>query len=281
MVFVWKLAYLHDTISIKITQIPLDGRNGCEQLRLLLQRKDIMTQIVSGRVDRSDLVEEVEDSRSTVYRALDSLAEHDLVVEERGSYSSTPAGELLFREIERICGICGVVCEASSLLDDLPIQRVDPRAFTDAVIKTPSRYAPAEHFEPVSGLLDRASTLRVLVPTVTRRMAEEVASVDAGTELEIVMEEGEKRLRSTDESNVQIQGVIERGNTLTVRDRIPLGLVVSDDETAQICILVFRDGQTRATIWSRSKFAHMWGVDQYNHFRRKHVSSPSSSDTVD
>lgn len=73
--------------------------NAIEQLRLLLQRYDFIAHLITGTTDRTVLTDQVKFSRSTVYRALDDLADAGLLIEEHGHYTPTTHCRLLYKEI--------------------------------------------------------------------------------------------------------------------------------------------------------------------------------------
>lgn len=55
----------------------------------LLQRVNLLEYLLDTPADQSELNQELDESRSTIYRGLDTLEEHDLIEKQDGVYRVT------------------------------------------------------------------------------------------------------------------------------------------------------------------------------------------------
>lgn len=258
----------------------MSGSPEINQLHLLLQRRDIMDHIVSGTTKRTELVHEVADSRSTVYRALDSLEEQGLVDDEHGNYSPTPLGKLLFQEVNRLCETSREINNTKPLLDSIPTKSLDPRIFSDAEVRISDRYSPDEHLGPLFEAMSLSDSIRVLLPTLTRRLAEQINSIHSVDDIELILERKViERFRSLDDNQIPFQDIFNAATVITIDKHIPVGVIIISGRCPQTTLLAFRNGQIQGAIYNSSQHASIWAKAYYDQFREI-ADSPTVSPTV-
>lgn len=89
----------------------------------------MLERIVAGSTDRRELVRELDESRTTVYRGLEQLEELDLVVETNGVYAPTTFGRLVFDLFDGLGRTIDTLRDAEELLESVPEGSMDLAPF--------------------------------------------------------------------------------------------------------------------------------------------------------
>ena len=234
------------------------------QLQLLLQRKEIMKHVVSGVTDRTQLVNYIGDSRSTVYRALDDLAEEGLLVEKRGNYSPTPLAEILFEEVIDLHEMSTTVNKAEAIIQSMDGEDLVPHLFQDASVTLPTRYAPNKPFSAVSEFASGKSTLRVLIPGFIPQVITALSDHMAEAEVEVVVEEDSlATLERKSAVRAELGPLIERKGIRTTSSEIPFILLVTDRSSPSTCLVGYDNGRILGTIETTAPKAYQWATDLY------------------
>jgi len=234
-----------------------------------------MSGILSGTVERTNLVGEVDQSRSTVYRSLDSLEEHDLITEKRGKYTPTPKGKLLFQEISRVWEIGECLNSIDPLLDCLPVESIDPRVFENAKITTASRYSPDDHVKPLIELLSTSDSVRLLIPSLSKQLAEVLSSNNLDGELIIESDGFDHLLKEESSSPLNIVS-LKNLDVYIVNKRLPVGIAVSEGECDEMAIILYKDGRLHGIVENSSRYSIHWAKEYYTRFRSiAHLQEPS------
>ncbi|MFC7079415.1 hypothetical protein [Halorussus caseinilyticus] len=124
-----------------------------EQLKLLVQRRDLLIDIADGVTDRRKLASRSGYSQSTVYRALKNLADADLLNEHYGHYELTDIGDQLFGHVQELYAEANVLNEFDGLTKGPELSVIKPCVFKDATVVTTERHSPNKPLEPVCQLL--------------------------------------------------------------------------------------------------------------------------------
>ncbi|ELZ38056.1 helix-turn-helix transcriptional regulator [Halorubrum tebenquichense] len=135
----------------------------------LHKRADVFRALADAPASKPELVDRLSSSRSTVDRAIADLEDVDCVESRNGTYSLTPAGRFALAERDRYAAATRTVERAAPLLNELPRDASLPSAFlAGATVTVAGPHAPSEAATASSELLERATAMRGLAPTVLK-----------------------------------------------------------------------------------------------------------------
>lgn len=135
----------------------------------LYKRGDVFRALAGAPASKPELVDRLLSSRSTVDRAVADLADVDCVESRNGTYSLTAAGRLALAEHDRYAAATRTVERAAPLLNGLLEDVSLPSAFLDgATVAVADPHAPSEATTASSELLEEATVMRGLAPTVLK-----------------------------------------------------------------------------------------------------------------
>ncbi|GAA0518671.1 Predicted transcriptional regulator, contains HTH domain [Halorubrum aquaticum] len=136
---------------------------------VLHKRAEVFRTLEGSPASKPELVERLSSSRSTVDRAIDDLAEMDCVESRNGTYSLSATGRLALAEHDRYEAATRTIEASSSLLNGLPEGTTLPSVFLeDATVTVADPHAPSGASTGSSRLLERATAMRGLAPTVLK-----------------------------------------------------------------------------------------------------------------
>lgn len=127
-----------------------------------------MAEIVSKPGKRTELCNELDLSRSTIYRGLDQLAQQGLVTEHAGIYEPTKIGSMVYDkylELEKMAGKLSIsqeLVETVYSLEPSPPQSI----FLNATVFPSNQYVPAEKLKLVEETIRESSTVRCILSTI-------------------------------------------------------------------------------------------------------------------
>ncbi|MFB6118536.1 helix-turn-helix transcriptional regulator [Halosegnis sp.] len=154
-------------------------------LSTLARREQLLTQLREAPRAKSDLVADLDVSRSTVDRAVRKLEEAGLLERRDGVVALTLAGRLVFDEYRQFRERTDGVLAAREALAALPADTdVDPAALAGAEVTLADRTAPYRPAERQSALIERATRADLLGTAVAPRFVEAYrAAILDGTEV--------------------------------------------------------------------------------------------------
>lgn len=240
-----------------------------ECIRTLTKRGHLMERIVTGPTDRRDLVEEVEESRATVYRGLDQLAERGLVTERAGTYRPTSLGRLVFDQYRRCRDVVSSLHAADDVLQSVPADELpDPELFLTADVTLPHRHAPMRLVDRIVATLEGASEFSVLSPVVRPRILRTCHRLleDENASARFVFESPAATYLRTEYPEFAAR--FESEATLLETDqRLPFGLVVTGDPAEQVCINGYSTtGELVGVVQSDAEPALDWALSVYEKY---------------
>lgn len=211
---------------------------------LLAKRADLLTCLADGPKSQRTLREELDRSRSTVYKAVTELADHGLVVDGDDGYELTEVGRLAWRRHDDYRARLNRLVAARPLLDAIPdATRVPLAVFEHGQVIVPGRHAPERPLDRLESLGEEADILRCFSPAGMPRyftdIHERVAAGDQRAKL-VVEDDGIDRVRAAydgfeaavDESAFDVR--IADGElpfAIVLFDEVELGMFVYDAGT--------------------------------------------------
>ncbi len=251
-------------------------------LKTAIERCDYLNHLSGTPARPRDLVDELEDSRATVHRATDELAEQGLIEQRAdGSWTITQKGTLVHRTIDDAEAIVDGLERGDALLGDLP-ETVDvpPAVFSQSRFGIPTPPSPTSPLERTVEKFRRADRIRgVAMGDTVPELAETIherAAVEGELAVEYVL--------STDlfewyreDSPEKLSTVLSSSSVeVLVHDSVPLGLTVweIDGEWEMQLITYDDDGTYSGNVLSRHPVAVDWAHETVTKFQEEARVAP-------
>jgi tetratricopeptide (TPR) repeat protein/DNA-binding transcriptional ArsR family regulator len=256
----------------------IEGRDGdSEKLDVLTRRSAVLRRLADAPAHVRDLVDEMDQSRSTVNRALNELEAVDLVERTDEGYAATLAGRFALEGLAEFREELDDVVAARPVTDPLPADSPLERPAvvgSEAHLATePTPYRPLERFH---GDLADATRYRAALPVLddprqARLLYEHV--VTEGNPAELVVSPELLRALRTQFPRRMARMAETDGFRLLVGEVPPflLGLVEADDGTGPattVHAIVFNDsGGVHGLLANDAPGAVRWATDRYRAVR--------------
>ena len=138
-----------------------------DEIDVLIRRKDVLDRLCRSPAHIRDLVDDLEQSRSTVKRAVNELESIDLVERGDGGIEATVAGRLAREQLETLLSTFDDVRRANSVLEPLPSEAdIDPAVVAGSEAIRAANPTPYRALERIHDDLSDASRYRALVTTL-------------------------------------------------------------------------------------------------------------------
>lgn len=241
-------------------------------MTILTRRGKIMARVVDGISERGELREEFDESRSTIYRGLDQLADHGLIREANGRYTPTTYGHHLFREYEKHKKRFLSIMEVQELLMNIPTNELlAPSVLVDAEIFVSKKPAPISPIENIRTMVRGATKVTgfspVILPQYINLFREEFKDEMQAAEF-IVDESVIEHLQSKGEERFQKVIAMDEVTLLALSDQLPFGLFMVETPTPQMCVVLHGStGELRGVIQNDSKDAVAWAKSAFEQYR--------------
>jgi tetratricopeptide (TPR) repeat protein/predicted transcriptional regulator len=248
-----------------------DGTLDSRTLSVLTKRTGILERLADAPAHKRDLVDELDQSRSTINRAIDELSSVALVRRDDEGYTATLAGRLALDRLAAFRGELDDVVAAEDVLAPLPFDApVETATVAGGTAMRATDPAPYRALEGFHEDLADAGTYRALLPALddprhVRLLYEHVVTDDDPAEL-VVSPAVYDTLRT--EFPRRMTAMAETGDfELLVGDVPPfaLGIVGDGDGTdATAHVVVFGEhGGVHGTLANGTDGAVRWAEDCY------------------
>lgn len=134
-------------------------------LSVVARRSDVIRSLLDDPKERHVLVDHVEASKSTVYKAVTQLTERGLVESTPSGLEPTLLGVVALERYERFAQ----TAELAPLLAELPRESVDPSALVGAEAVVPDSRNVDRHHDRVEALLREGTGVRGFSPAIAPR----------------------------------------------------------------------------------------------------------------
>lgn len=237
---------------------------------VVAKRRDVLAAL-STPLSKPELVEELDTSRSTVDRAIDSLIEHSFVERTGSRYVATFAGSEALTAYEQFLSRLDALSRAQPVLAELPADvEVDPEILDDAEVVESSMAAPQAPLRAATELGDGATTLYGTGPAVLPHYIEEIGElVEDGDETELVLTEEAVAAFSAEYSDAFEQFAGADNLDIHVTDReIPYIVWIAEkpDETVS-GLIVHTDDGVRGVVNNDTDAMNEWAKARYEAFK--------------
>ena len=243
------------------------GTAATDLLELGQRRHDYLTLLASGPCHKRDLIDDLEDSRSTVDRAIEALRDCGLVARTAdGAWTATTKGHVLKETVERTCEAAAAIETADDLLEHLPCDEpVPPALFQDAVVEHADGPTPLAIAQRVLDNFAAADSVRGFAAadheTGIKDHVFDAVICDDGFEFAYVVE-ASLAAEMVAAPDLPFDDLADAPDaTVSVYDGLPFGLLLADvDGETRMTLIVYDDsGVVRGQITTTDRGAVPWG----------------------
>lgn len=242
-------------------------------LPVIAHREQLLTHLSRHAATKRDLVAELDQSRSTVDRAITELERYDLIECADRTYRTTLAGELALEELERFASRVRHVADARELLESLPAEAsLSPALFEDCEVVTTgtadSRTVPRDLEQTVR----RSNRLRLFACGYHPSLIDEyAAAIEDGTPVDVAVTETVlDRLLNDHRSTISTGIETDRIDLRVATHTLPFNLsIVRTDDESIVTIEVYENEQFLGLVatekaagveWGRTQFQDIWAA---------------------
>lgn len=135
-----------------------------ELIEVLSRRHDILRSLHDAPKERHELVDHLDDSKSTIYKGVSQLTELSLIESTPVGLQPTAFGIVALERYDELAQLT----EFRSVLAALPAGAVTPTALVDAEVVTPDSRSVDRHIARIESLLRDADRIRGFSPAISR-----------------------------------------------------------------------------------------------------------------
>jgi predicted transcriptional regulator len=134
-----------------------------ELVDLVARRHGILRALSEKPRERHQLVDDLEDAKSTVYKGVAQLLNLELIKQTEDGLRPTLFGSVALRRYEEVAQTANM----SPVLGGLPAEAIDPVVFIRSEFVTPEAGSVGRHLEYAHHLLETADDVRGVVPAAS------------------------------------------------------------------------------------------------------------------
>lgn len=207
-----------------------------ELLDVLARRHALLRAISETPRERHELVDAVDDAKSTVYKGVSQLEELGLVEGTADGLRATLFGVVVLRQYEELARTAAL----GPRLAGLPPEAIDPVVFVGSEFVSPDVGAVGRHLEHAQELLASAGTVRGVVPIASTDNVGLIRTQVADGEMDAEFVISDELADSFGDATVQ--SLLDDGLTLHRTSRpVPFGVFVISGDPVRMAV-EFRDG---------------------------------------
>lgn len=247
-------------------------------IELLSLRHDVLRSLLDEPRERHALVDDLEASKSTVYKGVSQLQEHGLVASTADGLRPTLFGVVALERYDEMARAATL----GDLLADLPPGTVEPAALVGAETVVPDPRSVDRHLARVERILRHADTLRGFSPAVSPRTVETFHErvVEDGFEAEIVLTEEIVGYLRRDHESV-LHEVLDAASVALYRtdEALPFTLLLAGSaEGTEVCIDMGNAGLVTGLVINDTAESRRWA--ETAHRERKQNAEPITADVL-
>jgi len=235
------------------------------RVELGLFRLELLCHLSEDTLEKCELKDKIDKSRSTIDRAIRDLVEKGFVEDNHGSFSTTLAGSLMLEQLDEIVMFADRMDEFDEALAPLTHDAaIEPTFLTRSnIISAEQKGTRCRVNRKLHQFIDQSDDLRLSLPTLNavgtvEHLHEYVGS--AGS-LELVLTPSVIRL-SESEAPGLIQAVSSESVSITRTDDLEFGIAVADN-SSRAAILVC-DAGLYSIIETRTESAVQWARERFH-----------------
>lgn len=235
----------------------------------LLNRTAIFEALINSPAYQNELVDQVNESQSTVYRGLKQLEDHNLVEKQEGMYVPTDFGEIIYTQYKRTEEIIQTLTESKRLFETVqdvgPI--LDPSVARDATILEVRNTRTDLVYQHLKKQISKATKIRGVVPTILPSIFEIYLNKTETGQLDASFVFGKEATElAQSRFKDKFRAVCNTGNfsAYSHSNEVPMGVVVIMEPIERVLIIVHDHiGVVLGIIDSNNNSAVRWGENWY------------------
>jgi predicted transcriptional regulator len=254
----------------------MTGDAPLEQVRFLA-RADSRVNALSALADadsatQRELRDDLDASRTTVSRALQSLADQGWVVESDGTYRLTPTGCVVAEEFTDLLSTVKSVDELAAFLRWFPsdVDAPDFHEASDVDVTTPTDADPYAPARSQTEILRDADRLRALLPATDRESTETLVEqvTERGLEVASVVSPAVEATLESEDFAPLVRDLLEtdRATIHVAPEPVPFYLGLAADGTVQVGV-ADDEGFPRALLQTTDDEVREWAERLYEEYR--------------
>lgn len=252
-----------------------DGGSSEALISTAVKRAGFLTALESsGPIPKHHLMDELDVSRSTVYKAVRELREHELVERTDDGLVLTLAGRLLESEYGTFRSIATDIDRTRPLLSVLPTSsRVSSALIEDATAIHAERHAPNHPLRYFNELVEMADSVCGISPVALPQYVElfHEHAMKGSVTAELVLERPVVEYLVTDYGEQLGEALATDNLSIWEMDAtLPFGLIVVEGERDAVSVVVYDDrGELRGLITNDTAAAMTWGKETFGSYREE------------
>ena len=243
-----------------------------ETIATATRRSSFLAALASGPKRKRDLRDELDVSRSTVYKAVRELDEQGLVERTDDGLVLTLAGRMVESAYATFHGTVADVCRTRELLSNLPrTVDVPPALLDDADVVTAQRHAPNRPVRLFEELVRDADVVRGISPVALPQYVEvfHEQATDGDLAADLVLEKPVVEYLLSEYGD-EFGETLETGRLAVweTEATLPFGLVVVEGERSVVGVVAYDErGELRGLVVNESIEAVTWGRKTFDEYR--------------
>lgn len=239
----------------------------------LIHRSSLFQCLLDNPQNRAQLTDQVDASRTTVYRALEELQSYGLVAFSANKFRPTPYGELLFYALNELRQHAEIIQQSESFLQALPedIPVAYQLVATGKVVES-SFVNPRAPLSSLCDFIDEASTIKAAAKVIYPEDAETYYRNIMSDSMDCTLISQNKimdQMRSVSEEELEKVIQSTESRFLTTEKDIPFSLIISEDPEQRVCVAIYDDrGNLQGVILNESDMVYDWAVNKFNSIKR-------------
>lgn len=227
-------------------------------VEILSRRHDILRSLLEEPMERHVLVDELEDSKSTVYKGVSQLQERGLLTPTSEGLRPTLFGIVSLERYEELARTARI----GDVLADLPPGSIDPAALVGAEAVVPDRRSVDRHLARLERILRRADSIRGFAPAVSPRTVSVFHErvTDGGFEADVVLTDAIVDYLRRDHPTALEDSLAAESVTLSLTEAsMPFVLLLVESPSGtEVCIDLGREGLATALICNDTAASRQW-----------------------
>lgn len=248
-------------------------------IRKLMSRGSIFRRLLESPQNRCELNKRVEDSRTTVYRALNELQSCGLVTQSGRKFHPTPYGETLFCALNEFRQSTEKLRQSKSLLqsfsESTPIAH---QLVANGVIVESSCLNPRAPLNRLCDFIDNSTSIKAAVKVLypedleayNRNLDDELSRCTL-----IMPNQVAAQVRSEYGNRFSESGQISGSDVFTTEKDVVFSLLIAEKPERRVCIAVYDDrANLQEIVLNDSPDVHEWTINKFDEIKHHNLTQP-------
>lgn len=237
-------------------------------IAILSRRHELLRTLLDSPMERHQLVDEVADSKSTVYKGVSQLQECGLLKSTSSGLRPTLFGIVALERYEEMAR----AADLGELLAELPPATIDPAALVGAQAVLPDRRSVDRHLARLERLFEEADSIRGFSPAVSPEQSAVFhdRTVHDRLAAELVLPtEILEYLHRTDPAGLEEAVAAEDVTFYQTEETFPISVFIADSSAGdEVCIGLGEEGVVTGLIVNDTAESRRWAEREFERLKR-------------